>query len=337
MITLSADGPPPPSPGRAARASAVTATSPGAGIWQSWPSSHSAFSSWAVRSGWEDTGRPPRPIRGVDHRNGSTYPDSAASYSFWYLINVQDRPLDPGVSNILQQHHDAVPPQDNLLFALLAFDSTSPNDINRQGQVIYAAYLARRAADPELRITFDNAVPVVRQAFVGNRPACAATGENGKTASNGPAAHPEARSRLITDNRLLLDRYDGVAGYTRLQNPVDGTANLQLAPWWLFMLGKHLFLTDIALEVGAGHVDQGISRLGPDIAFTRRLLAQPDILLIDKMVDVTVPCLGVRPYEFSRSRRFPTGEDVGWKTNGYLLARIGRSRPAPSCDLSTDL
>ncbi len=148
----------------------------------------------------------------------------------WYLINVQDRPLDPGVSNILQQHHDAVPPQDNLLFALLAFDSTSPNDINRQGQVIYAAYLARRAADPELRITFDNAVPVVRQAFVGNPSGLC--GDRGKWEDciERAAAHPEARSRLITDNRLLLDRYDGVAGYTRLQNPVDGTANSQLAP-----------------------------------------------------------------------------------------------------------
>ena len=81
-----------------------------------------------------------------------------------------------------------------------------------------------------------------------------------------------------------MDRYDSVAGYTRLQNPVQLTVNSPIASWTPFILGKRLFLTDIALQVGVGHVDQAVARLGPDIAFTRRLLAQPDILLIDKMI-----------------------------------------------------
>ena len=66
----------------------------------------------------------------------------------WYLINIPDRPLDPGITATLQQRHDAVRPQDNLFFALLAFDSTNAEDINQQGQAIYAAYLARRATIP---------------------------------------------------------------------------------------------------------------------------------------------------------------------------------------------
>ena len=49
-------------------------------------------------------------------------------------------------------------------------------------------------------------------------------------------------------------------------------------------MGKRLFLTDMVLQVGAGHADQAIAQLGSDIAFTRRLLGQPDILLIDKMI-----------------------------------------------------
>jgi hypothetical protein len=129
----------------------------------------------------------------------------AIALAAWYLIIIPDRPLDPGITNALQRHHDAVPPQDNLFFALLAFDSTNAENINPQGQAIYAAYLARRAADPKSGVTFDNAVPVVRQAFVGDR--AGLCGGRGK---------PEDLRRLITDNRLFVDRYDGAAGYKRL-------------------------------------------------------------------------------------------------------------------------
>jgi len=202
----------------------------------------------------------------------------------WYLINIPDRPLDPGITDALQRDHDSVPPQDNLFFALLAFDSTNAEDLSRQGQAIYAAYLARRAADPNSRVTFDNAMAVARQAFVGNPGGlCGARGKPEDCVERA-VTHPEGLRKLITDNRLFVEHYDGVAAFRRLQNPVQITVNSQLAPWWLFMLGKRLFLTDIVLQVGAGHVDQTVARLGSDIAFTRRLLAQPDLLLIDKMI-----------------------------------------------------
>src|ERR1700722_3071742 len=83
----------------------------------------------------------------------------AIALAAWYLINIPDRPLDPGIADELGRRHDAVAPRDNLFFALLAFDSTNAQDINQQGQSIYAAYLARRAADPRSRVTFDNALP----------------------------------------------------------------------------------------------------------------------------------------------------------------------------------
>jgi hypothetical protein len=208
----------------------------------------------------------------------------AIALAAWYLINIPDRPLDPGITSALQRHQDGVPPQDNLFFALLAFDSTNAEDINQQGQTIYAAYLARRAADPRSGVTFDNAMPVVRQAFVGDRAGLCGSRGKPEDCVERAIAHPEDLRRLITENRLFVDRYDGVAGYTRLQNPVPPTVNSPLASWSPFILGKRLFLTDIVLQVGAGHVDQAVARLGLDIGFTRRLLAQPDILVIDKML-----------------------------------------------------
>lgn len=208
----------------------------------------------------------------------------AIALAAWYLINIPDRPLDSGITDVLQRRHDAVRPQDNLFFALLAFDSTNAENINQQGQTIYAAYLARRAADPKSRVTFDDAVPVMRQAFVGDRAGLCGGRGKPEDCVERAIAHPEDLRRLITDNRLFVDRYDGVAGYTRLQNPVQLTVNSPIASWSPFILGKRLFLTDIVLQVGAGHLDQAVARLGPDIAVTRRLLAQPDILLIDKMI-----------------------------------------------------
>jgi hypothetical protein len=122
----------------------------------------------AVRQGWRD------PVIRRSRQRGFVFFAAVlvvvllvvVALAAWYLINIPDRPLDPGITDSLQRHHDAVPPQDNLFFALLAFDSTSAENINQQGQQIYAAYLARRAADPNSRVTFDNAMPVMRQAPV---------------------------------------------------------------------------------------------------------------------------------------------------------------------------
>jgi hypothetical protein len=208
----------------------------------------------------------------------------AIALTAWYLINIPDRPLEPDITNALQRRHDTVPPQDNLFFALLAFDSTSAENINQQGQEIYAAYLARRATDPKSRVTFDNALPLVRQPLVADRAGLCGIRGKPEDCVERAIAHPEDLRRPIVDNRLFMDRYDGVASYTRLQNPVQLTLNSPLASWAPFMLGKRLFLTDIALQVGAGQVNQAVAQLGADIAFTRRLLAQPDILLIDKMI-----------------------------------------------------
>jgi hypothetical protein len=202
----------------------------------------------------------------------------------WYLLNISDRALDPGIADVLQRHHDNLPPQDNLFFALIAFDSAGAEDINRQGQAIYAAYLARGATAASSDVTFDNALPVARQTFVGDKAGLCGGRGKPEDCVERAAAHPDELRRLIAENRWLMDRYEGVAGYTRLQNPVHLTVNSPVASWSPFMLGKRLFLTDIVLQAGAGEGAQAVTRLGADIAFTRRLLAQPDILILDKMI-----------------------------------------------------
>jgi hypothetical protein len=219
----------------------------------------------------------------------------AIALTAWYLINIPDRPLDPGIGDALQRHHDGVPPQQNLFFALIAFDSTNAENINQQGQAIYAAYLARRAAAPKSDVTFDNALPVVRQTFVGDKAGLCGGRGKPEDCVEGALTHPDELRRAVAENRLFMDRYDGLVGYERLQNPVHLTMNSALASWSPFILGKRLLLTDIVLQVGAGQVDQAVARLCPDIAFTRRLLAQPDILILDKMILVAslIDSLGV--------------------------------------------
>jgi hypothetical protein len=104
-----------------------------------------------------------------------------------------------------------VSPQNNLFFALLGFDSTNAADINQQGQAIYAAYSARQLGDPNLRVTFDNAMPVVHQAFLGDRSHLYGGRAKPEDCIERAGAHAQVLRRLIADNRLFIDRYDGVA------------------------------------------------------------------------------------------------------------------------------
>ncbi len=57
--------------------------------------------------------------------------------------------------------------------------------------------------------------------------------------------------------------------------------------WQPFLAGERLWLTKIALLVDQGHVDEALHALQVAAAFTRRLLAQPNLLLIDKMILAT--------------------------------------------------
>ena len=63
------------------------------------------------------------------------------------------------------------------------------------------------------------------------------------------------------------------------------TVNSPLLEWQIFLAcAKRLWLTDLALEAGSGHLEDAIDAFREELAFTRKVLAEPDMLLIDKLV-----------------------------------------------------
>ncbi len=203
----------------------------------------------------------------------------------WLLVNVFDAPLDPQVRAVLERRYDTVAPAENLFYALLALNSRDAGDINAQGQRLYSEYLrqsAAHAADRTFR--FDYEGTLARQPFEGNQQlfcGSAKPQEDCLERARGTATELE---QLLASNRLLLDRYGSLQRYRHLQDPVHLAVNSLIVQWQPFRAAKRLWLTDVALQIDAGNRDAAIDALREEIAFTRRMLAEPDLILIDKMM-----------------------------------------------------
>jgi hypothetical protein len=204
--------------------------------------------------------------------------------AIWLLINARDESLNPRVRAVLDAKHDYISADNNLFFAILAFDSQADGDIGQQGRELYASYLAALHANPQVAFDFKSGATFTRESFVGNKDVLCARSGRVEDCIERVIAHPEEFQKLVTENHLLLNRYQAVSTYTRLENPIDLTFATPVAPWAPFMLGKRLFLTNVALDIRLGRIDAGIERLRSDLAFTRQILAEPDIILIDKFI-----------------------------------------------------
>jgi hypothetical protein len=202
----------------------------------------------------------------------------------WLFVNARDEPLSPQVRSVLDARHDSVPPAANLFFAILAFDSQNSADVNQQGQELYASYLKAHQANPDATFNFDKAAAFARQPFVGDKDVLCGRPRQTEDCVDRAIANQKELQKLVSDNRLLLDRYKSVSAYAHLQNPTYMTLDAPMASWMPFMSGKRLFLMDVALEISFGKLDAGIAHLSSDLAFTRHMLSEPDILLIDKMI-----------------------------------------------------
>jgi hypothetical protein len=204
--------------------------------------------------------------------------------ALWLFVNAHDEALIPQVRLVLDAKHDSISPEANLYFAILAFDSQNDADINQQGQELYASYLRARQANAGVTFNFDKAAAFARQPFIGNKDALCGRPGQAEDCVERAIVHRKELEMLVSDNRLLLDRYKSVSAYAHLQNPIYMTPNAPVASWMSFMAAKRLFLMDVALEMSYGRIDAGIAHLRSDFAFTRHILAEPDILLIDKMI-----------------------------------------------------
>src|SRR5215831_1165677 len=200
------------------------------------------------------------------------------------LANYWDESLNPEIRAALDAKHDTLPSQENLFFAMLALDSKTNGDLNRQGQELYARYLHALQTRPDSQVTFDSASPFERKPFAGNKASlCGGTNQR-EDCFESALANPNELRKLIADNQWLLDRYKDLLRYKHLQNPLRMTVETPFPSWAPFVLGKRLLLTEIALQIASGEVEAGLEQLRKDFAFTRKLLAESDIYLFDKII-----------------------------------------------------
>jgi len=163
------------------------------------------------------------------------------------LINAWDVPLDPRAAAILEERHDLVPAKDNAYFAIAALDM--PASADEVGEPLLCGR-AQRLEDCIERLR----------------------------------ARPDDAAEVLSANRAFLAQYEALADYLRFEDPVPLTDYSKILKWHPFLVGQQFFLTEQALSIGRGDVDAAIDHLQRDVAFNRRMLAERDQLIIDKVV-----------------------------------------------------
>ena len=196
-----------------------------------------------------------------------------------FLVNARDEPLLPQVRTALNEQHADVPSNENLFFPILAFDVLSSADLRRSGQQIYANHLAT----PHSASAALSAAPTsAHYKFFGDTSKLCAM--RAPDCLEQIAAGPEYPAHLITQNALLLERYSFLMRFDRFEDELHPTLNSPLIDWRPVLLAKRLLLTSIAVDFAQGRVAVAVALLRDETLFTRKMLAERDVLMLDKLV-----------------------------------------------------
>jgi hypothetical protein len=187
-----------------------------------------------------------------------------------------------------------VVPSDNLFFTVLGFRSAESKDANAEGQRIFDIY--RRVEknlviDNDVRYDFYKATGTNELTFVGDESLLCTHGvlsanEVYRCITDVPEKGDRWRT-ILANNQALQDRYARlVATDPHYLNPFSSYASWPLPPWAGVMGAKRAQTTSWALLVDRGDVDSVIAQLNADARFWRKVLAQRNLLLVDKMFAV---------------------------------------------------
>jgi hypothetical protein len=199
-------------------------------------------------------------------------------------INAFDESLGAGPRAALEARHDSILPKDNLFFAVLGLGFQGDAGVNELGREVYAKYLEAGRANPGKALSlyqdgFHDRVPIV-----GGLELLCGRPRQQEDCVERASVHPDDLRLAVASNRELVERYRSIQKFIRFQNPVPLTVNSPVLEWQIFLSAKSLWLTDLAFEAHSGHLDDAIDAFRQELAFTRRVLAEPDMLLLDKVV-----------------------------------------------------
>lgn len=213
-------------------------------------------------------------------------------------VNAFDEDLRPEVKAALQPPSETVPAQDNLFYALLGFQAPS-GDLVQAGiarwrlleQLPPVGTHAEEAAHQQRRHAEE--LPGALR-FQGDARALDDIAAVGDALAALRAGRLDAQT-MIAANAELLARYRGLRRYGGYANLFTPRAELlSRAPYFDISRTRRLWMLSLATMIARGETDAAVRELRDDTLFWRRMLAQRENHLIDKMVLVANVQRGLR-------------------------------------------
>ncbi|MGH8516242.1 MAG: hypothetical protein ACREUE_02165 [Panacagrimonas sp.] len=205
--------------------------------------------------------------------------------ALWVTYNYFDVPLEPEAIAVLEAKSEVIPPEQNLFLAMLAFPIGGDEPAHERGAAALAAYAKLPApVEGQPPVSYAQALGRPMANFdddgatlcsPGNRPETYACVRNS-------LAQRAAFDVLVPRIHPLLLRYRELERYPRYVDPRPGST--ELMPDVTAYRVALVNLSVIALAMGEGSIEQGAGVLARSGAIWRRILAERDVTLIDKIV-----------------------------------------------------
>lgn len=197
------------------------------------------------------------------------------------VINAFDEKIAPEVAALISAPPASVPQGENAYFVFFGFQAPPGEDMHARGVEMVAEYEKIIQTDPNSQtIPFPDAMlGEKRLQFVGS---------DKDLCRNSPEPHQclayylsrsADTTRILTDNKLMVDRYLQLAGYPHFQEtlpPVIATPLVRFSP---MRTAHQLLLAKIAMYVKRGNTSEALAMIRRDTVFLRRIAAESNTLL----------------------------------------------------------
>lgn len=208
------------------------------------------------------------------------------------LIHNTDQALLPQARAILDGPAAPVPPSANLYFTGLGMGADGGDDLNTEGQRVFALYQKNQATVTDIGtlVNIYKTAGVGQIDLAGDEKSLGCLMFRDKDAHHCIADVPQQReawTELVRNNRRLLDRYRTLWSWTQYRDPTEMARVPPVNPLVERPFLRRLFFTAMALQVDRNELDAALGDIEADTVFWRRLLAQRDLGLVDKMVFLT--------------------------------------------------
>lgn len=206
------------------------------------------------------------------------------------VIHTWDQPLLPDVvATLSRQGEESIEPSDNLFFTALGLGADASEDLNSEGQRIFALYQKKQATTSDITTLVDiyATAGVGKYKPVGDVKALSCVMWRDAEAHHCIVDVPMQRAgwtTIVAANQRLLDRYHRQWTYTKYQDATFLENVLPVTPLGNQSNVRRLFFTSLALQVDRGALGEALQEIEKDLAFWRRLLATRDVNMIDKMI-----------------------------------------------------